>query len=74
MNSLNGFLFRDKIDMNRSASNKGGKLYFIADDEVTDDCSSTLIRERIRKKQDVDDLTYPSVVHYLKKNSFLSPK
>ena len=42
------------------------KLYFI--DEDTDDISSTKIRENMVKGLPIEEMTYPSVVEYLKEN------
>jgi len=42
------------------------KLYFIAED--TENISSTQIRDRIRNKQTIDDLTFPGVTQYLEEH------
>jgi len=41
-------------------------LYYVNED--TENISSTLIRERIRNNETVDDLTFPGVTQYLKDN------
>jgi len=43
------------------------KLYFVAED--TEDISSTLIRNKIKNNEPIDDLTFPGVTQYMSTHS-----
>ncbi len=46
--------------------NRFGNFFMVEESEDIEDCSSTLIRERIDQGQSVDDLTFPAVADYLR--------
>lgn len=46
--------------------NRFDNFFMVEESEDIEDCSSTLIRERIDQGQSVDDLTFPAVADYLR--------
>lgn len=50
----------------KAKMNRFDNFFMVEESEDIEDCSSTLIRERIDQGQSVDDLTFPAVADYLR--------
>ena len=55
--------------MNETGEAQSQWFYFVENDALLTEVSSTLLRKRLKDGESIEDMTYPAVAAYLKENS-----